>query len=172
MLGRAFDMSDATPVPPRRPNILLIVSLCLNIVLVPVIAAVVIRAVHRDSVVGAGGVLAPRSVMSAVPGERVRIQAIIDGHAPKVLALRAAAAQARRHAFVTLAAPDFTQESFSRSLADVANADSALERENIAMMAQSLAVLTPQERQAMVTRTKARNHSWFWRMFRPRPARF
>jgi Spy/CpxP family protein refolding chaperone len=110
--------------------------------------------------------------MSAVPGERVRIQAIIDGHAPKVLALRAAAAQARRHAFVTLAAPDFTQESFSRSLADVANADGALERENIAMMAQSLAVLTPPERQAMVTRTKARNHSWFWRMFRPRPARF
>jgi hypothetical protein len=53
----------------------------------------------------------------------------------------------------------------------VARADDALERENIAMMAESLAVLTPAERQEMVMRTKARSRSWFWRMFRPRPAR-
>lgn len=158
--------------PPRRPSILLIVSLCLNIILVPVLAAVVVRAAHRDAVVGAGGVLAPRSVMAVVPAERDRIQAIIDQHAPKVIALRGASAEARRRAFMTLAAPDFSQDSFARSLSDVANADAALERENIAMMAQSLAVLTPQERQAMVTRTKARNRSWFWRMFRPRPSRF
>jgi hypothetical protein len=57
-------------------------------------------------------------------------------------------------------------------LTAVADADAALERENIAMMAESLAVLTPQEKQAMVTRTKARNRSWFWRMFRPPPPRY
>jgi Spy/CpxP family protein refolding chaperone len=110
--------------------------------------------------------------MSAVPGERDRIQAIIGGHMPKVLTLRAAAAQARRQALATLASAEFSKETFSRSLADVANADGAPERENVAMMAQSLAVLTPQERQAMVTRTKARNRSWFWRMFRLRLQRF
>lgn len=163
-------MSDATPVPPRRPSILLIVSLCLNIILIPILFAVVVGAVHRGSVVGAGGVLAPRSVMAAVPNERDRIGAIIDGHAPKIAALRAASAEARRQAFMTLAAPEFSQDSFNRSLTAVANADDALERENIAMMAQSLAVLTPAERQAVVRRTKAR--SWFWRTFRSRPPRF
>jgi len=166
-------MSETNLMPKRRPSILLIVSICLNIILIPVIAAVVVRAVHRDGgVVGAGGVLAPRSVMAAVPAERDRIQAIIDGHTAKITALRKASAQARRQAFLTLAASDFSQSSFAKSLTAVAAADAALERENIAMMAQSLAVLTPQEREAMVTRTKARNHSWFWRMFRPRPPRF
>ena len=163
-------MSEASPVAQRRRSVLLIVSLCLNIVLIPIIAAVVIRAAHRDGVVGAGGVLAPRSVMAAVPGERERIQAIIDRHAPRVIALRSASVQARREAFMTLAAPDFSQASFVKSLSAVASADGALEHENIAMMAESLAVLTPAERQAIVTRTKAR--SWFWRMFRPRPPRF
>ena len=157
----------------RRPSILLIVSLCLNIILIPVIAAVLVRAAHRDGgVVGAGGVLAPRSVMAAVPAERDRIQAIIDAHTAKITTLRKASAQARREAFMTLAEPDFSQASFAKSLTAVADADAALERENIAMMAQSLAVLTPQEREALVTRTKARNRSWFWRMFRPRPPRF
>lgn len=166
-------MSEPNSVPRRGHSILLIVSLCLNIILIPIIAAVIVRAAHRDGgVVGAGGVLAPRSVMAVVPAERDRIQAIIDQHAPKVIALRGASAEARRRAFMTLAAPDFSQDSFARSLSDVANADAALERENIAMMAQSLAVLTPQERQAMVTRTKTRNRSWFWRTFRPRPSRF
>src|SRR5258708_35117639 len=172
MLGRISDMSEATPVPQRRRSVLLIVSLCLNIVLIPIIAAVVIRAAHRDGVVGAGGVLAPRSVMAAVPGERDRIQAIIDRHAPRVISLRSVSAQARREAFMKLAAPDFTQAAFLKSLSTVQNADNALEHENIAMMAESLAVLTPVERQAMVTRTKARNRSWFWRMLRPRSPRF
>ena len=163
-------MSETNAVTKRSPSILLIVSLCLNIILIPVLAAVVVRVVHRDGMVGAGGVLAPRSVMAAVPNERDHIQTIIDEHAPKIVALRAAAAQSRRTAFMTLAAPDFSPDSFARSLAAVANADAALERENIAMMAQSLAVLTPTERQAMVTRTRAR--SWFWRLFRPRSSRF
>jgi len=166
-------MSEPNVAPKRRPSIVLIVSLCLNIILIPVIAAVVVRAIHRDGgVVGAGGVLAPRSVMAAVPAERDRIQAIIDGHTAKIAALRKASAQARREAFMALAEPDFSQASFAKSLTAVADADAALERENIAMMAQSLAVLTPQEREALVTRTKARNRSWFWRMFRPRPPRF
>ena len=39
------------------------------------------------------------------------------------------------------------------------------------MMAESLAALTPAERQEMVERTKARNRSWFWRMFGRRAAR-
>lgn len=163
-------MSETTSTSPRRPSVVLIVSLCLNIVLIPVLAAVVVHATHRGVVVGAGGVLAPRSVMAAVPNERDRIQAIIDRHAPIIVSLRGASVRARRQAFASLAAPDFSQEAFSKSLKVVSDADAALERENIAMMAESLAVLTPVERQTVVARTRSR--SWFWRMFRPRSTRF
>ena len=162
-------MSD-TPAP-RSRSILLIVSLCLNIALVPIFAVVIYRAAHRVPEIGAGGVLAPRTVMEAVPAERDRIQAIIDAHTPKIRALRTAALRARRDAFQALGTADFSPDLFNKALADVSTADSALERENIGMMSESLAALTPAERQEMVVRTKARNRSWFWRMFGRRAAR-
>jgi predicted membrane metal-binding protein len=155
----------------RSRSILLIVSLCLNIALVPIFALVIYRAAHRVPEIGAGGVLAPRTVMEAVPAERDRIQAIVDAHTPKIRALRAAALLARKEAFHALGRTDFSPELFNKTLADVSSADGALERENIAMMAESLAALTPAERQEMVERTKARNRSCFWRMFGRRAAR-
>jgi Spy/CpxP family protein refolding chaperone len=166
-------MSEATPlVKPRRGvNVLLIVSLCLNFALVPVIAAVVVRAMHRATEIGSGGILAPRSVMAAIPGEQTRIQKIIAAHAPRIRALRADSVRTRMDAFAALAAPDYSAGKFSAALNGVAAADGALERESIAMMAESLAALTPVERQAMVDKVKKRNRSWFWRMFRPRAAR-
>ena len=74
-------MSAPLPPPPRpRRSWLLIVSLCLNIALVPVIAAVVVRAMHRDTAIGSGGVLAPRSLMAALPAQSSAIQKVIDAH--------------------------------------------------------------------------------------------
>jgi Spy/CpxP family protein refolding chaperone len=164
-------MSDAIPAQPRRRSVLLIVSLCLNVILIPVIAVVMYHAAHRGNEIGSGGALSPRSVISAVPGERDRIETIITTHTPKVRALRAASAHARREAFATLLAPDYTAEKFRAALDAVANADSALERENIAMMAESLATLTAQERETMVSRTKMRNRFWLRRLFQTRPPR-
>lgn len=167
------DMTETAPStkPRRRVSILLIVSLCLNIVLVPVVAAVLIRAMQRVTEIGAGGILAPRSVMATVPAERSHIQTIIDAHTDKILALRKDSFRTRREAFMVLAAPDYTAEKFAGALDRVAVADGALERESISMMAESLATLTPAERTAMVDKVKRRNQSWFWRMFRPRAAR-
>ena len=161
-------MSEPVPPPRRRVSWLLIVSLCLNIALVPVIAAVVLRALHRDSEIGSGGVLAPLSVAAAIPDERVRIQKIVAAHAPKIVALRQQAALARRNAFNMLAAPDYTPEKLVAALAAVHAADGALEAESIAMMGDSLATLSPAERQAMVEKVRKRNRSWLFRMFRPR----
>lgn len=168
-----FEMSEPNPAakPRRQVSILLIVSLCLNIVLVPVVAAVVVRAIHFGTGIGAGGVLAPRSVMAAVPAEQARIQKIIDAHTDKIRALRKNSFHARRDAFMALSAPDYTAGKFAGALDRVAVADGVLEREFISMMAESLATLTPAERQAMVDKVKRRNQSWFWRMFRPRAAR-
>jgi Spy/CpxP family protein refolding chaperone len=162
-------MSDPTPSAPRRPSVLLIVSLCLNLLLIPVIAVVIFRAAHHINQIGAGGVLAPRTVMAETPAQSDRIAAIIAKHEPRIRALRAAAADARREAFRTLGAPDYTPDKFHKALAAVSDADSALERENIAMMAESLATLTPQERADLVTRARGRFR--FWRPFRQRGMR-
>ncbi|HLJ52999.1 MAG TPA: periplasmic heavy metal sensor [Rhizomicrobium sp.] len=162
-------MSDATPSAPRRPSVLLIVSLCLNVVLIPVVALIIYRAAHHMNQIGSGGVMAPRSVMAEAPAEHDRIDAIIARHEPKIRMLRAAAADARREAFRTLGAADYTQGKFDQALAAVAAADSALERENIAMMAESLATLTPKERAELVARVH--NRLRFWRPFQPRALR-
>jgi len=156
---------------PRRRNILLILSLCLNVALLPVIAAIVIHALRHDGAIGSGGILAPRSVMAALPGEQAPIQKVIDAHTAKLRALRLESLRTRRQAFAVLAAPDYTPENFARALNRVRDADSALESESIAMMAQSLATLTPAERQAMVEKVRKRNRSWLFRLFRPRAPR-
>jgi uncharacterized membrane protein len=169
MPDKGSDMEQSKS-PPRRRNIALIVSLCLNIVLLPVLAAVVIRAMHRDTAIGAGGVLAPRSVMAAIPAEQATIQKVIDAHGAKLRALRLQSLRMRKEAFAVFAAPDYTPEKFAAALNRVHDADSALEAESITMMAQSLAVLTPEERRAMADRVKQRNRSWLFRMFRPRAA--
>jgi uncharacterized membrane protein len=164
-------MSDpiAPPPPRRRRSWLLIASLCLNIALIPVLAAVVIRATHRDTEIGTGGVLAPRSIMEALPDERRPIAGIIAAHTPKILALRKASGMTRWNAFKVLGAPDYTPAKLAAALDAVHAADAALEAESIAMMHDSLAVLTPEERLAMVEKVKRRNRSWLFRMFRPRP---
>jgi len=165
-------MTDApTPPPAPRPrrSWLLIVSLCLNIALVPVIAAVVVRAMHRDVQIGSGGVLAPRSLIAAFPNEGGRIQKVIDTHTPKIRELRRASVQTRRAAWQLLGTPDYTPDRMAKALEAVHAADAALEGESLAMMNDSLAVLTPNERAAAVEKIRRRNRSWLFRMFRPRP---
>ncbi|MEI9888728.1 MAG: periplasmic heavy metal sensor [Rhizomicrobium sp.] len=159
-------MSD-TP-PKRRRSWLLIVSLCLNIALVPVIAAVVVRALHRDTQIGSGGILAPRSVMAAIPSARGPIQKIVAAHSAKILKLREASAGARRQAFAALAAPDYTPAKLADALNAVTAADTALEAETVALMGESLSALNPAERAAMVEKVRKRNRSWLWRLFRPK----
>ncbi len=162
-------MSAPLSPPPRpRRSWLLIVSLCLNIALVPVIAAVVIRAMHRDTAIGSGGVLAPRSLMTALPAQSGAIQKVIDAHTAKIRSLRAASLRARRESFAVLASPSYTPEQMSAALQAVTAADSALETESVAMMGDSIATLTPAERQAIVEKVRKRNNSWLFRMFRPR----
>jgi len=166
-------MTDAAPTPPPAPrprrSWLLIVSLCLNIALVPVIAAVVVRAMHRDVQIGSGGILAPRSLIAAFPNEAGRIQKVIDAHTPKNRELRRASVQARRDAWLLLGSPGYTADAMAKALEAVHAADTALEGESVSMMSDGLAVLTPGERAAVVEKIRRRNRSWLFRMFRPHP---
>jgi len=165
-------MSDpVTPPPPKprpRRSWLLIVSLCLNIALVPVFAAVVVRALHRDVQIGSGGILAPRSLMASFPADAGKIQKVIAAHTPKIHELRRGSVDSRRDAYLALAAPDYTPQKMAAALDAVHTADVALEAESLAMMNDSIATLTPEERAALSARIERRNRSWLFRMFRPK----
>ena len=166
MRGREAEMSDPAAAPPRRRNWLLIVSLCLNVVLVALIVTAILRAPSRPAAIG-GGVLAPRSIMAALPDAAGPIQKVIDAHTAKLRELRLASVRARRDAFRVLASPDYTPDKLAAALEAVRAADTALEAESIAMMRDSLATLSPADRRKIVDRVRSR--SWWFRRFRPRP---
>lgn len=165
------DTGSAPPPPAPRPrrSWLLIVSLCLNIALIPVIGAVVVRALHRDVQIGTGGVLAPRSLANAFPAEGDRIQKVITAHTPTIKELRRAAVQTRMKAWQLLGSPDYRPDKMAKALEAIHTADTALEGESLAMMNDSIAMLSPDERTALVEKIRRRNRSWLFRMFRPRP---
>jgi len=150
---------------PRR-SWLLIVSLCLNLALIGAIAVVVWRVAHFDIAAGSGGPLSPRAVVAEFPDREPAVQTIIAAHRARMTDLRHAAALSRREVFRVLAAPDYTPQKMATALDSVAAADAAVEREAVGMTGESLATLSPEQRQAMVERLKARNRSWFFRMLR------
>ena len=163
-----MDQPAATP-PKRRRSWLLIVSLCLNIALIAGIALVVVRVAHRATEIGAsGGALAPRALMTEVPGESARIQAVIDAHSARIRGLREASLRTRRDAWNVLSSPGYTPARLTAALGAIQTADAALETESIAMMNDSLATLTPPERQALVEKIRKRTNSWLFRLLRPR----
>src|SRR5215472_17494219 len=108
--------TDTGGAPPRRGNVLLIVSLCLNVALAAMIAVGVYSASQRNHLRGfAGGPLAPQALMAEVnnPQERAKIQAVIDRHAARMKELRIESVQARGAAFRIFAEPSFTPQDFS-----------------------------------------------------------
>jgi len=155
-------MDEAKP----RRNWLLILSLCLNVALVGGIAVVAWRIGHFDIFTGSGGPLAPRTVMAQFPDREPAIETIIAAHQARLADLRHNAATTRRDVFRLFASPDYTPQKMATALDAVATADVAIEREAIVMENESLATLSPAQRQALVERIKARNRSWLFRMFR------
>ena len=150
---------------PRR-SWLLIVSLCLNVALIGGIAVVAWRIGQFDIFTGSGGPMAPRSVMAEFPDRQPAIEKVIAAHHDKLADLRHSAVVARRDVFRLFASPGYTPQKMASALDSVATADVAIEREAIVMENESLATLSPAQRQALVERIKARNRSWFFRMFR------
>jgi len=157
-------MSDAAALPPRRsPRILLIVSLFLNVFLVAVIVVGAMRILHRGFERAAdAGLAGPRAVMLALPrSEQPKIQAVIDRHEPAVRELRRLAAEKRFAAFKEMSAADFDPVRLNVALEAVHAADAALEEEAVHAIGDTVAQLTPAERQAMAE--KAQRRARFWR---------
>lgn len=160
-------MTDPAPaaqavVPPKRRSTLLIVSLCLNVALLAMIAAGIINAVwHKPP--PPGGPLMPRALMrDATDDEQDRIQAIMEQHAVRVGQMRRAAAEARKNVLTVFATPNFSQAALESALAKMRAADMALQTEVATIIAESAAQLTPQERARIADRARKQTTPW-WR---------
>jgi len=157
-------MSEA---PTRRPSAVLIVSLCLNLALVGLIAIALTRSGPRgfEPHEPKGG-LSAQALIRMVPAEESKIRAIMEAHHARIHELRGDAMRARAESFRVLSSPEFREEDFSKTLAAVETADSALQAEIMKLTAESIAALTPAERQMIAAKVKRPDKSWFKRFRR------
>jgi uncharacterized membrane protein len=155
-------MSNGSPQ--RNSNVALIVSLCINLILAGVIAMGGFRAFHHGWMFGGGhghgrGGSGIHALMHLVPAETDKIKNVVAAHNDRVVQLRSEARGARWDALRVFAAPDFSRQAFDRSLERVRSADAALEAEELKVVSESVATLTPDERRAAAER--AREHRGF-----------
>jgi uncharacterized membrane protein len=161
-------MSDPVRTSVRGRDILLIVSLCLNVALLAMIAVGIIAALRAPLRQPGSGPLAPQNVLAEVqPSEKPKIQAVIDAHAAKLRELRMEAAQARAAAFRIFAEPTFSPNDFAASLQRARDADVAVEDETVKQLSEMVAQLSPAERAAIADKVRARARP-MWRLFMPK----
>jgi uncharacterized membrane protein len=163
-------MSDPAAAPKRQPSVLLIVSLCLNLALIGLIAITYMRTgmPHFAGHEGREGkvTLSAQALMRMVPSEEAKIKSILDAHRKQLRELRQHAIQARGEAFSLLEAHTFKADDFAKSLAAVQSADAALETETMKVTAESVAVLTPAEREAVAGEVRKPDRAGLRRFFR------
>lgn len=153
-------------LPARGWGIVLIASLCLNLLIIGTAATLWWRwSTGHDDIIfaprgdragpgrhgghgfGLGrGPLNPHVMASLAPEKREMIRGVLQAHRDKVQTLRRASFEARRKATDTLAAPGYTPQKFAEALEQVRLADTALEAEVLETMKECAALLSPQER--------------------------
>ena len=155
----------------RGRSILLVGSLCLNVLLVGVIVAGVGRVVQGGFIAQPGGPLAPGQIMRSLPpDEAAKVRALQRQHQPALRQARQGARKARLAAFRVFAGSDFSPANFAAALEDVRAADGKLEEEAIALSRDVIGSLTPDERKTIVERIRTgANRVWWRRLLRPNP---
>jgi uncharacterized membrane protein len=156
-------VSDPVAPSRRKPSILLIVSLCLNLALIGLGAVMFFRFPPPSD---AKNGLSAGALMRMVPAEQSKIQAVIEAHRGKLHALRQQALAARVQLFDVLSAQAFDKDAFAKATTDLEAADVALEAENLKTTADAVALLTPDERAQVASGLRKPNHPWYRRMFR------
>jgi len=155
-------MSNGSP--PRNSNVALIVSLCLNLILVGLIAMGAIRVFHLGPMFGGGHGFGrdgsvPHALAHLIPAETDKIKNVIAAHQDSIILLRGEAKAARQDVRSAFAAPDFNRKTFDQALERMRVADAALETEEMKIVSESVATLTPDERHAAAE--WAREHRGF-----------
>jgi len=152
----------------QKPSLLLIVSLCLNVALLGVVGVTLWRSNEREPEPRAPSGLSAQVLMRMIPAEKAKIEAILTQHRPHLHGLRSDAMRARVESFRLLTGADFDSAAFAKSLAAVQTADAALEVETMKITADSVAVLTPQERALVASQVQKPDRAWLKRFFRGR----
>jgi Spy/CpxP family protein refolding chaperone len=155
-------MAEATPS--RARTILLVLSLCLNVGLIAMIAV----GMGRGGRLFAGpGELAPGRIARGLPQEQQqKIRDLVAEHRDALRDRRRAARAARQEALRVLDAPNYSSADFGRALDDVRDADAALEEETVSLQHDMIDALTPAERKEVAERIKARRAGPWWRRMR------
>lgn len=150
-------MSALPPTEPHRSHLLLIISLCVNLVLAGVIAMALVRFMwFRPPLpvegpplpdrVSARQVLAPRFLMHLAPDKAGTIRDIARAHRDRFEALRAEAVAARRDVLRIYGAPVFDKAALEKAVARMQAADGAVEGEVLKLAVETGAVLSADER--------------------------
>jgi uncharacterized membrane protein len=139
----------------RRRNTGLIVSLCLNVVLIAMVAVGFVRAWQREYEQRVGGAFSAQSIVAHLPPDRAaRVQAVVDAHAAKLNALADAAQQARVKARLLFLSPDYQLPVYAQQQARILAADDALEAEKMRQLNDIGVLLTVDERKGIVDRAR------------------
>jgi uncharacterized membrane protein len=149
-------MSNGSPQ--RKSNLALIVSLCINLILVGLIAMGAFRVFHHGLMFGGGhgrDGSVPHALAHLIPAETDKIKNVIAAHRDRIQQLRNEAMAARQDVRSAFAAPDFNRKTFDQSLERMRVADTALETEEMKIVSESVATLTPDERRAAAEWAKA-----------------
>ena len=141
--------------PERKSNVALIVSLCLNLLLIGVIAMGIFRVFHPGMMFGmergfghGQGSHASLALMRLVPAESDKIKAILAAHRDRVTSLGRDAMDARHQVMRAFVDPAFSRPAFDQALDRMRAADAAFEEEQTKIASESVATLTPEERRA------------------------
>lgn len=165
----------------RGLHVALIISLCINLVLVGIVAMAVVR-MHFFAPPPFGGPgmmgghgsghgfmlrqmqesLTPQALERGAPAKADKIRSIMETHRQRIHELGTASIDARRQAFDVFSQPNFDKKGFDASLARVQAADAALEKEILSVVSDSAVALSPEERQAVASQ-RGHHGGYFWR---------
>jgi uncharacterized membrane protein len=152
-------MADTTQAKPRR-RILLIVSLCLNLFLIGVVAAGLVAARQREAM-GAGpgnSPFHPRNLAAMLPpAGKDKVEQITRENRSKFMPVLREVRQSRLEAFRVLQQEPLDKAKFVAALDDVRRADAKLADEGQRVVVEILEKLTPEERAIVIEKIRTRN---------------
>ena len=148
----------AAEAKPRR-RALLIVSLCLNLFLMGVIAAGLFAAWQREAL-GAGpgnSPFHPRNIAAMLPPDgKAKVEKITRENRLKFVPLLRDVRRTRLDAFRQLQQEPFDKTKFDAAMSDVRSADAKLAEEGQRIVLEIIASLTPEERRIVVEKIRSR----------------
>lgn len=156
--------------PPERPrrNVALIISVCINLVLVGIIATAVVRIHYFHPMMPGGGrmggpgmagmaerqqvrlIMSPHVLMAVAPDKQDALHAVASSHRDRMDTLRDTAITARRDVLQIYEAPMLDRAALDQALGRMQAADAALELEAIKTASEASAILSADQRKRVL----------------------